>query len=207
MREIFLVIVVSAALTTSQNDAPPDPFGGNTTAAFAGPLVESWQTVRGELAGDHALLSACVDSTKATCAEARTLWKIINDAKQEHDSLTVMRHVNRAINLSIVPFEPSEWLTALDAMNGAADCKGYATAKYFALREAGIPGDRLRLVIVHQRGHVENHMVTAAWNDGTWLILDNGTLVLLPDIETRYTPLFVLDDDGVRRYIPAASTS
>ena len=206
MREIFAVIVFLAALTTSQNDAPPDPFGDNTTVALAGRLVETWRTIRGELAGDHALLGACVDSTKAKCAQARALWRIIDDAKQQH-GLAVIGHINRAINFSIVPFEPSEWLTALDAMNGAADCQGYATAKYFALREAGIPAERVRLVIVHQRGHVEDHMVTAVWNDGIWLILDNGTLVTVPDTQTKYMPLFVLDDDGVRRYIAAPSVS
>jgi hypothetical protein len=35
-----------------------------------------------------------------------------------------------------------------------------------------------------------------------WLILDNLTLTLLADSEAKYSPLFVLDDAGVRFYAP-----
>ncbi len=41
--------------------------------------------------------------------------------------------------------------------------------------------------------------MVAVWVD-RWLILDNGTLIMVPDNQTRYTPLFVLDLHGIRRY-------
>jgi predicted transglutaminase-like cysteine proteinase len=199
MREILATIIFLAALNTGNAGVPPDPFGGNTEVVFYGNLVTGWREVRDELIGDHAMLGACVDSTSAPCAQARTLWQIINDAKQQ-DGLARIGHINRAINMSIVPFEPSQWLTALEAIKGAGDCQAYATAKYFALREAGIAADRVRLVIVHERGYAENHMVTAVWYPGRWLILDNRTLTLSMDTESKYMPVFVLDDDGLRRY-------
>jgi predicted transglutaminase-like cysteine proteinase len=179
-----------------------DPFGGNTVDVPQGPLVESWQTVYEELGGDHALLGACVDSTSSECGPTRTLWEIIAEARDQ-EGLAVIGHINRTINLSITPFEPSEWLTALDAINAEGDCKAYATAKYFALIEVGIPADRVRIVIVHQRNHVEDHMVVAVYQDDRWLILDDLTLALVQDTdESEYTPLFVLDNLGVRLFQP-----
>jgi predicted transglutaminase-like cysteine proteinase len=89
----------------------------------------------------------------------------------------------------------------LEAINSGGDCKAFSIAKYFALLEAGIAADHLRLVIVHARSG--NHMVVAAlWQD-RWFILDNLTLVLVPDALSDYVPLLVLDDKGVRSYVVA----
>jgi predicted transglutaminase-like cysteine proteinase len=179
---------------------PIDPFGGNTVDVPEGPLVEGWQSVYEELGGDHALLGACVDSTSTECGPPRTLWEIIAEARDQ-EGLALIGHINRTINLSITPFEPSEWLTAIDAINAEGDCKAYSTAKYFALIEAGIAADRVRLVIVHQHEHIEDHMVVAVYQDERWLILDNLTLALVQDTdESEYTPLFVLDNHGVRLF-------
>jgi predicted transglutaminase-like cysteine proteinase len=200
VRAILAAIALVIGMEDCAYARPIDPFGGNTIDVPQGPLVEGWQTVYEELGGDHALLGACVDSTSTECGPPRTLWEIITEARDQ-DGLALIGHINRTINLSITPFEPSEWLTAVDAINAEGDCKAYATAKYFALREVGIPADRVRLVIVHQRNHVEDHMVVAVYQDGRWLILDNLTLALVQDVdETEYAPLFILDDHGVRLF-------
>jgi predicted transglutaminase-like cysteine proteinase len=71
--------------------------------------------------------------------------------------------------------------------------------KYFVLRELGIPASHVRLLIVHAHHRNENHMVVAVYLEGQWLILDNLTLALLRDNdEVGFTPLFVLDNSGVR---------
>ena len=199
-RAILAAVAIVIGMTDYVYARPVDPFGGNTVDVPQGPLVENWQTVYEELGGDHALLGACVDSTSAECGPSRTLWEIIAEARAQ-EGLALIGHINRTINLSIAPFEPSEWLTALDAIDAEGDCKAYSTAKYFALREVGIAADRVRLVIVHQRDRVEDHMVVAVYQDDRWLILDNLTLALVQDRDaTEYTPLFVLDDNGVRLF-------
>ena len=82
------------------------------------------------------------------------------------------------------------------------DCKSYSLAKYAAAQEVGISRDQVRLVIVHQRAHGEDHMVVAVHQDGEWFILDNLTNVLRRDWEKAdYEPLAVLDYKGVRRYL------
>jgi hypothetical protein len=40
-----------------------------------------------------------------------------------------------------------------------------------------------------------------------WIVLDNRSLALVPDIAVRrVTPLFVLDDIGVKVFVPTAQT-
>lgn len=47
--------------------------------------------------------------------------------------------------------------------------------------------------------------MTAARLDGHWLTLDNRRMAMIEDAEIRgYRPAFVMDGEGVRRYMPAA---
>ena len=46
-------------------------------------------------------------------------------------------------------------------------------------------------------------VVAALWQDH-WFILDNLTLMLVPDEASEYVPLLVLDDKGVRSYVVPA---
>jgi predicted transglutaminase-like cysteine proteinase len=122
---------------------------------------------------------------------AATLLRIIGDAKA-HRGKALIAHINHAINLLIRP-APGAWVGALEVLTFAdGDCKDYSIAKFFALREAGLPPERLRLVIVRNPRRLDDHMVVAAYDEGTWFILDNATMVLATDKQdaTRYIPLF-----------------
>jgi Bacterial transglutaminase-like cysteine proteinase BTLCP len=73
--------------------------------------------------------------------------------------------------------------SAITMRNG--DCKSYSIAKYAAVRVAGISPDHIRLMIVHNKRHNEDHMVAAVYQGEEWLILDNLTNLLLRDSEKR----------------------
>ncbi len=197
MQAIIAIAAFLTAIVFTPSDRLADPYGDETVYLPYGPLVSNWRKVLNKLTGDDELLGACVDSNTLECAPARQLWAIIQDAKAQQ-GLAVVGHINRAVNLAIKSV-PSAWQSALDAINADGDCKAYATAKYFALIEAGFAPNRVRLIIIHQNGHLEDHMVVAVWVD-RWLILDNRTLIMVPDNQTRYTPLYVLDLQGVRGY-------
>jgi predicted transglutaminase-like cysteine proteinase len=70
------------------------------------------------------------------------------------------------------------WATPAEfiASNGG-DCEDFVIAKYFALRESGIPAEKLRLTYVKsfQTGKIENHMVLAYYPtpDAEPMLLDN----------------------------------
>jgi len=177
------------------------PFGAATLVEEYGPLVDIWKSLREQMVADDEAVSACLHDGVPDCAAAETLLRIINDAKA-HQGKALIGHVNRAINLLIRP-APGAWVGALETLTFAdGDCKDYSIAKFFALREAGVPPERLRLVIVRNRRRLENHMVVAAYDEDAWFILDNATMILATDSEdtTRYLPLFLLDEASVRRY-------
>ena len=63
--------------------------------------------------------------------------------------------------------------------------------------------DDVKIVIVRNVFPNEDHAVVAARVDGEWLILDNRTLTLVRDTDlTRAVPKLVLDQEGVRRFVP-----
>ena len=84
---------------------------------------------------------------------------------------------------------------------GAGDCKDYAVAKYFALLEAGFPERDVKLVIVRLIAAHQDHAIVAVRFNGGWILLDNRWLALIHDFELRRAePLYILDEDGVRRF-------
>jgi predicted transglutaminase-like cysteine proteinase len=85
--------------------------------------------------------------------------------------------------------------------SGAGDCEDYAIAKFVALRLAGVSPDDLRIVIMRDTIHGEDHAVAAARLDGHWLTLDNRRMAMVEDAYIRnYRPLFVIDRYGVMQY-------
>lgn len=93
------------------------------------------------------------------------------------------------------------WATSAEsfASNGG-DCEDFVIAKYFALKELGVPIERLRLVYVRMRNASEAHMVLAyyARPDAVPLILDNLFARIVPATERPdLTPVFSFNDDDL----------
>ena len=82
---------------------------------------------------------------------------------------------------------------------GFGDCEDFAIAKYVALRAAGVPAKQLRVLLVRDNIARLDHAVLAANEDGHWFILDNRWTAAVEDNDVRrFTPLFALDDEGVK---------
>jgi predicted transglutaminase-like cysteine proteinase len=125
--------------------------------------------------------------------------------------------INRAINLAIKPMSDfalygveDVWSPPLATLDkGAGDSEDYAIAKFAALKKAGISGDDLRIVILRNVIRKENHAIVAARLLGSWLTLNNLHMVLVEDQQVRdyYRPIFLIGQDGIKRYIGAPSAS
>ena len=195
------VFAFTAALHAS---LPHEPFGGESILMHdeATGVAAKWRDELARIATDQEAMNACTEDASSDCRAARKLMAIVEEART-YRGRAVFGHINRAINLLLRP-TPGAWLSPLEVLSlGAGDCKDYALAKYFALRQAGIAPERVRLVIVHNKPRGEDHMVVGAYVGSGWLILDNRTMALVSDIEASavYSPLFVLDDSGARRYV------
>jgi predicted transglutaminase-like cysteine proteinase len=135
------------------------------------------------------------------------------DTARAREGRARLGEINRAVNLAIRPMsdlaqwgEIDVWSSPLVTFaHGAGDCEDYAIAKFVALRVAGVPPEDLRIVIMHDTIHGEDHAVAAARLDGQWLTLDNRRMAMVEDVDVRnYRPTFVIDRDGVKRYQEAS---
>jgi predicted transglutaminase-like cysteine proteinase len=111
--------------------------------------------------------------------------------------------------------EPDYWATPMESIGkGAGDCEDYSIAKYFTLREAGIPTAKLRLIYVRASSGTaggapsQAHMVLAyyAQPDAEPLVMDN----LVGDIKPAsrrpdLVPVFSFNSEGV--FAGAAGTA
>ena len=100
------------------------------------------------------------------------------------------------------------WTAPLATLTtGAGDCEDYAIAKYVALTEAGVAPENVRLVIVRDLAVGASHALVAVYVDGAWITLDNRWMALVDDREMRrLVPLFVLDREGVKQFVPATAS-
>jgi predicted transglutaminase-like cysteine proteinase len=188
-----------------------EPFGLATMPVANGDILDKWNVVQGRIRGDSDVLARCRLTAESCPPAARRLLAIIAQGRAESGRARIGL-INRAINLAIQPESDlaqwgvaDRWSAPLETFTtGRGDCEDYAIAKYMVLTEAGVPEADVRLLVVHEPGAGEDHAVVAARLDGAWIILDNRWLRLVDDGEARrMTPLFVLDQTGVRQFAPA----
>ncbi len=187
-----------------------EPFGLFAATLSAGGLREKWQGVERKLDDERVQLALC-DGDRERCASPAALQLLaLVDNARARDGRARLGEINRAINLAIRSMSDLAQHGAIDVWSsplatftsGAGDCEDYAIAKFAALRLAGISPDDLRIVVMRDTIHGEDHAVAAARLDGRWLMLDNRRMAMVEDGDFRnYRPLFVIDQHGVMQYI------
>jgi predicted transglutaminase-like cysteine proteinase len=186
------------------------PFGLSLSVLPEGTAVgEKWQTLARQLADERVQLALC-DGDRENCASPAALRLLaIVDAARLREGRARLGEINRAINLAIRPMsdlaqygEIDVWSSPLATFHhGAGDCEDYAIAKLMALWLAGIAADDLRVVIMRDSIHGDDHAVAAARLDGHWLMLDNMHMAMVEDVHVRnYRPLFAFDDTAIMRF-------
>jgi predicted transglutaminase-like cysteine proteinase len=186
-----------------------EPFGLFATRVSAGGLTEKWNGVERKLEDDRVQLALC-DGDRERCASPAALqFLAIVDGARTREGRARFGEINRAINLAIKATsdmaqhgQADVWSPPLATFASAAgDCEDYAIAKFAALRMAGILPEDLRIVVLRDLIHGEDHAAVLARLEGHWLMLDNRRMAMIEDIDVRnHRPLFVISDDGVMRY-------
>jgi predicted transglutaminase-like cysteine proteinase len=183
-----------------------EPFGRSVTVLTAGALREKWRGLALKL-DDEAVQLALCDGDRDRCVSPAAVQLLaIVDSARARDGRARLGEINRAINLAIRPMsdlaqygEIDVWSSPLVTFaRGAGDCEDYAIAKFVALRLAGVAPADLRIVIMRDTIHGEDHAVAAARLDGRWLTLDNRRMAMVEDAQLRnYEPSFVIDPSGI----------
>jgi predicted transglutaminase-like cysteine proteinase len=195
--------------SNSERKSSSEPFSLLGVAITTGEVSAKWRSIRSEIEVEAAVLARC--QAEQQCPAAARQFLDIVAGGRERDGLARIGVINRAINLTIVPTSDikqwgvlDRWTPPLETLTtGRGDCEDYAIAKYGALLDAGVANEDLKLLIVHDRVADEDHAIVAARVNGSWLMLDNRWLALVPDTELlRFNPRFVLDDSGVKEVVP-----
>jgi predicted transglutaminase-like cysteine proteinase len=211
------------ALATSPQNTPdqptgmtsdgPEPFGLYSFKAPDGILWRKWRGVEADIDRDKILLEYCEKEPESCPGYAAQFLRLIKAAKSK-SKRDQLDEVNRGVNIAIryvsdmIQYgEADRWSAPLATFaSGKGDCEDFAIAKYVVLREAGIPADNLRIVLVRDQAIQDDHAVVAVRHDGRWLIMDNRysnlmSANLVSDGEAlSFTPLFAINDRGVHLF-------
>lgn len=186
-----------------------EPFGIATTLLLEGRLHDKWAAVQRRLDDEMVQIALC-DGDRDGCVSPAALQLLdIVDGARARDGRARLGEVNRALNLAIKATsdqaqygQADVWASPLATLaRGAGDCEDYAIAKFAALRLAGVAAEDLRIVIMHDAIHGDDHAVAAARLDGRWLTLDNRRMAMVEDDAVRnYRPTFLMAQSGIMRY-------
>jgi predicted transglutaminase-like cysteine proteinase len=187
-----------------------EPFGLFASAVSWGGLREKWLGVERKLDDERVQLALC-DGDRDRCVSPPALRLLaIVDGARAREGRARLGEINRAINLAIRSMSDLAQYGELDVWSsplatfatGAGDCEDYAIAKFAALRLAGVSPDDIRIVVMRDTFHGEDHAVAMARLEGHWLTLDNRRMAMVEDANIRnYRPLFVIDQFGVKQYV------
>lgn len=189
--------------------AAAEPFALPASPIIGGPTWDKWSALEHKLADERVQLALCDGDRERCASEAALKLLTIVDLGRSREGRARLGEINRAVNLAIRAMsdlaqygEMDVWSSPLATFyRGAGDCEDYAIAKFTALRLAGVPAGDLRIIIMRDLFHGEDHAVAAARLDGNWLMLDNRRMAMVEDADVRnYRPLFVMDDSGLRKY-------
>jgi predicted transglutaminase-like cysteine proteinase len=186
-----------------------EPFGLIAIKMSAGGLADKWTGLERKLEDDMVQLALCDGDRERCVSPAALQFLAIVDGARARDGRARFGEINRAVNLSIKATsdmaqhgQADVWSSPLATFaSGAGDCEDYAIAKFAALRMAGISSEDLRIVVLRDLLHGEDHAAVLARLDGHWLMLDNRRMAMIEDADVRnHRPLFVIGDAGVMRY-------
>jgi predicted transglutaminase-like cysteine proteinase len=186
-----------------------EPFGLPALLLTSGGLRDKWLAVQRRLEDEMVQLALCEGDRDGCASPAALKFLDIVEAARLRDGRARLGEINRAVNLAIRPVSDlaqhgqiDSWTSPLATLaRGGGDCEDYAIAKFVALRRVGIAAEDLRIVVMHDTIHGEDHAVAAARLDGRWLMLDNRRMAMVEDSDVRnFRPTFVIDQHGVMRY-------
>lgn len=191
------VFVICASAPTS-SDAGATGVGLFGSREFPSANLSSFPKWRGTLERFAQELASC---SPDDCALRR--WRDLLLPLNGQDVKTQLRLINRAINKFHYVDDHANWhradywATPLQFLDRSGDCEDFAIAKYMALRELGIPGRDMRIVILRDHARHMMHAVLAVYVDGRPYVLDNlrDAVVAAEDIET-YEPIYSINEQG-----------
>ncbi|MCG4451691.1 transglutaminase-like cysteine peptidase [Pseudomonas sp. MMS21-TM103] len=140
-------------------------------------------------------------------------WQRLLQEQAGASEMQQLQAVNRFFNLRLRFRDDIQiwkvadyWATPVEALfRGAGDCEDYALAKYFSLRQLGVPSEKLRITYVKAVRLNQAHMVLTYYERplAMPLVLDNLIDAIEPASQRRdLVPVYAFNAEGL--WLPGA---
>jgi predicted transglutaminase-like cysteine proteinase len=94
------------------------------------------------------------------------------------------------------------WATPCEFMSRSGDCEDYAIAKYYALRDLGVPASQMRVAAIRNSMTGNGHAVLVVFMHDDAYVLDNVTNTVLSHKRlTHYRPLYTVNEEYMWRHV------
>ncbi len=165
---------------------------------------------------DFALIGKRAEQLYGPSLEARRRlddWQRLLQEESGKAELEQLKAVNRFFNLRLRFRDDIDlwrvkdyWATPVEALHkGAGDCEDFALAKYFSLRQLGVPSDKLRITYVKALRLNQAHMVLTYYTqpNAEPLVLDNLIDAIEPaGRRSDLLPVYAFNAEGL--WLPGA---
>lgn len=190
---------------SESSDAKPIRLFG--TVEFRSPLknLPKWERVR-NLENEKPSFTEQGIASKNKDVVAR--WNKLREKLKDAPLMEQAKGVNKFFNQW--PYKTDRevwgvedyWAVPREFLLNSGDCEDYAISKYYALRDLGVPKEKLRVVALKDTIRNIGHAVTVVYIDGDAYILDNlSNLVLSHKKLTLYAPQYSVNEDYLWRHV------
>ncbi len=172
---------------------------------------DMWRATEAAFAADFAAIEHCADPDADCSGNHRAVNRLLarlKDVEPESRVKAVNAWVNRRRyrddRSTTTPDGrmPNEWRSLSDLLRRGGDCEDFAMAKYFLLRQVGIPAEQMRVVVAWDRPTRAYHALLAYDTDaGAWLIETDGSI--RRNAHGKYRFLYSINELGVWDHAPA----
>ncbi|RPI66482.1 MAG: hypothetical protein EHM38_10075 [Geobacteraceae bacterium] len=138
---------------------------------------------------------------QGSCPEEMLFWKKILQEARDLPFLEQLKSVNAYFNgwpyrRDIDAYGVSEyWASPLEFLQKSGDCEDYSIAKYFALKQLGVPVEQMSIVLLIDAVSDSQHAVLVVSNGQDSYVLDNLSDLLLPQEKyAHYLPLYSVNE-------------
>jgi predicted transglutaminase-like cysteine proteinase len=199
-----LIAIALGAHTPSTAVAGPALFGTSEVFSSDNSAFFKWTGVLARFAAEQRSAErGCTDpsSSAQDCPSAQ--WQALVAELGALEPRAMLERANAAINRH--PYIPSQrnwgesnyWETPFEFLRKSGQGQDYAVAKYFLLRAAGMPADRLRVVVLRDERLGLDHAVTVVYVGGEALLLDNQIRDVVPAAGVHhYRPYYSISEQG-----------
>ena len=217
MRTRVIIVVVGSLLSWGVVLLPFMAFGhefvlaGTEFGAEYLPRFQKWTAVLERHRADPITTGRpCSGGVEGACA-GPTWLAFLDDLETDARSeqlIQVNRYVNETQYMQDEANwgESDRWSAPAEFFANGGDCEDYAIAKYFLLRELGVPPKQLKIVVLHDRRRRQTHAVLTVTGDDRTLVLDNLRDRILPWRELdHYLPIYSLNEQSAWLHTRAES--